>query len=647
MKKCCLFILAIGLGYFAFPQENPTPQLPRKANAVPHDTAKTAALQALALLKNHRTPDLANAEMEAANYYSYCDSAGNKRRVTLYRDAALLYEKAGMKLQQGNALEMLGDLLQVQNRTLNEALPPLLQAFRLYRAVHMDNLGNLGALLASVYSRMGDHHAALIYGRIAVEREEAKSPQCRSLGTAYNRLGMVYYNMPDYTRADTAFIHALAAARRFQDTDGIKIIAANLLYTKLKLHQPDSATFILHDLAQHFPFTSSDLANTIAAQLIRFEAANTGAYTTRDLIATALFDYGLAVKDYSLARQSAGKRLDLCRGNPYSPALYKSYYQLYEVDSAEGRYHAAMANYQHYVALRDSLQKETANNQLTTFEIQATHSADSTDRRTDFPGARRPHSTWPWLIAAAAILLISGPLLYNRYRIARRNRQLQAEKDWLLNELHHRVKNNLQIVISLLSTQSIYLDNEKAQAAIGQSRNRMYALSLIHQRLYQNDNLEWVDMSRYISDLVEYLRDNFPKQRHILFHFDIDPQPLEVATAIPLGLILNEAITNSLQYAFPEKRAEKHLEKQPANHAGKSPGAKPGNIHIRLRPQQGLLLEITDDGIGLDGDFDAQHQHSMGIQLIETLVQQLEGTMTITGDQGVRISIQIPPQNEA
>jgi two-component sensor histidine kinase len=81
--------------------------------------------------------------------------------------------------------------------------------------------------------------------------------------------------------------------------------------------------------------------------------------------------------------------------------------------------------------------------------------------------------------------------------------------EWLVKQLHHRVKNNLRIVMSLLNTQSHYLDNEKAQAAISQSRNRMYALSLIHQRLYQPDNIEQIDMKRYVPDLVQYLRDSF------------------------------------------------------------------------------------------------------------------------------------------
>jgi two-component sensor histidine kinase len=231
-----------------------------------------------------------------------------------------------------------------------------------------------------------------------------------------------------------------------------------------------------------------------------------------------------------------------------------------------------------------------------------------------------------WLLLlipiAIGLLAIGAGFIFLRYRTLRHNRQLQAEKEWLVKELHHRVKNNLQLVMSLLNTQSHYLENEKAQAAIGQSRNRMYALSLIHQRLYQPGDLERIDMKMYVPDLIQHLHDSFPDQHHISFHLDIDAAPLDVAIAVPIGLILNESISNSLQWAFP--------------------GDRPGAVRILLRQQQGLFLEIADDGIGLPPDHESRRQQSMGFQLMGTLVQQLEGAIIITGDNGTRVSIRIP-----
>lgn len=199
--------------------------------------------------------------------------------------------------------------------------------------------------------------------------------------------------------------------------------------------------------------------------------------------------------------------------------------------------------------------------------------------------------------------------------------KLSNEKEWLLKEIHHRVKNNLQIAISLLNTQTYYLDNVKAVEAIRQSRNRMYVLSLIHQRLYQADNLELIHMDRYVPELIGYIEESFAPDRNISFQIHIGSVQLDVAQAIPTGLIINEAVTNSIKYAFPQR--------------------DDGAIHILLKYLEGndVLLEITDDGVGVKPGFDIKQTHSMGMQLIDTLNAQLEGTMVIENKNGLGISI--------
>jgi two-component system, sensor histidine kinase PdtaS len=198
---------------------------------------------------------------------------------------------------------------------------------------------------------------------------------------------------------------------------------------------------------------------------------------------------------------------------------------------------------------------------------------------------------------------------------------LLAEKEWLLKEIHHRVKNSLQVAMSLLNTQSHYLENEKAVAALRQSRNRMYAMSIIHQRLYQSDNLELIHMNRYIPELIKYIKESFAEDCHLHFRLHIDPVRLDVDQAVPIGLIINEAVTNSIKYAFPD--------------------SNDGAIDISLQAlcDQGLRLEIADDGIGLREDFDIKRVRSMGMELIDSLNLQLEGRMTISNKGGTAICI--------
>ena len=250
-----------------------------------------------------------------------------------------------------------------------------------------------------------------------------------------------------------------------------------------------------------------------------------------------------------------------------------------------------------------------------------------------------------WMVCAALFLALVA-VIYDRYRIIRQHKdqlyqqrqetdykklqleqltrsrnKLLGEKEWLLKEIHHRVKNSLQIAMSLLNTQSLYLENEKAVAALTQTRNRMYAMSLIHQRLYQSDNLELIHMNRYIPELIRYIKENLAEDRRLRFELYIDPVRLDVAQAVPIGLIINEAVTNCTKWAFPDR--------------------SDGLVYIKLQHlgDDCILLEIADNGIGLREDFDITRVRSMGMELIGTLNLQLEGRMTIQKTGGTVISI--------
>jgi two-component sensor histidine kinase len=236
------------------------------------------------------------------------------------------------------------------------------------------------------------------------------------------------------------------------------------------------------------------------------------------------------------------------------------------------------------------------------------------------------------ILSGVCVLLIILGLLYNQYRlkqkankeISNKNLALQIllnEKEWLLKEIHHRVKNNLQIVMSLLNTQSAYLDNEAALSAIRESQHRMQAMSLIHQKLYLSDNVTTIHMPAYIRELVNYLKDSYDIGYQIYFELEIDPINLDVAQAVPLGLILNEAVTNAIKHAFPEKQT--------------------GTLTIRFFPQGNdlLMLSIADNGVGLPLGFDASKIKSLGMNLMRGLSKQLGGDFILESRKGLSISI--------
>ncbi|MBC7874400.1 MAG: sensor histidine kinase, partial [Ferruginibacter sp.] len=197
------------------------------------------------------------------------------------------------------------------------------------------------------------------------------------------------------------------------------------------------------------------------------------------------------------------------------------------------------------------------------------------------------------------------------------------EKETLLREIHHRVKNNLQIISGLLNLQSRQIENPEAQEAVREGRNRVKSMALIHQKLYQQDNLTGVSMKEYLEDLVSSIQQTFKdKQTTITATIECGNLNLDVDTAIPLGLIINELITNCYKYAFT--------------------GRNNGHIVIRLDEHATkLLLEVRDNGIGLPEGFDMNTSRSFGMKLIQSLSAKLEATREALTDNGTVFKLSI------
>jgi len=200
--------------------------------------------------------------------------------------------------------------------------------------------------------------------------------------------------------------------------------------------------------------------------------------------------------------------------------------------------------------------------------------------------------------------------------------QLVTDKELLMKEVHHRVKNNLHTITSLLETQSSYLDNSIALEAISESQSRIKAIALIHHRLYSETNLAVIEMQPYLHELVQYLKDSYNTTgRGITCTIQVDTVNLDVQQAVPIGLILNEAVTNAIKYAF----AERHV----------------GQIMIQLTILNNLdmVFKVKDNGIGMPADLDPLKSSSMGMVLIKGLSKQLAGTLNIVSIEGTMIKV--------
>ncbi|HVW95852.1 MAG TPA: histidine kinase dimerization/phosphoacceptor domain -containing protein [Mucilaginibacter sp.] len=321
----------------------------------------------------------------------------------------------------------------------------------------------------------------------------------------------------------------------------------------------------------------------------------------------------------------------------------------FKQDSADQKYLSAIDHFRAYKAINDSIFNTAKNRQLEELQIKYR----TREREKDITLLKRTESLQRERIASAdkernfilsglALLIVLMALLYNGYRHKQRSNSeistknaslnqlidekdiLLEEKQWLLREIHHRVKNNLQIVMGLLQRQSSYIDNKEALTAIKNSENRMYSVALIHQKLYQSQDLNQIYMPDYISELIDYLVDTAEVNNRIKFEKNIDEICLDVSQAVPLGLILNEAITNSIKHAYPAEIF--------------------GVISVSLvNEAPNIVLTIADQGLGLAEGFSPENSTSLGLNLIKGLSKQLSGKLTLQNNDGLTLRIAFEP----
>ncbi|AYL99646.1 sensor histidine kinase [Mucilaginibacter celer] len=329
------------------------------------------------------------------------------------------------------------------------------------------------------------------------------------------------------------------------------------------------------------------------------------------------------------------------------------HYNLFKLDSADKNYLRAFKELQLSQQYSDSAfsydQRKKTAELLLKYEtekkdknIKLLNSQNQLERIKAQEANRTKNKT---LIGIVLLIIIIG-LLFNRYRIKQKNNlQLEAnqkeldqknayletlnteqdkllkEKEWLLKEVHHRVKNNLQMVTSLLYSQSVYLEDNAAKVAVNDSLRRMQAMALIHQKLYQDQNTTTIAMPEYINDLVQYLHESFDAGNRISFEQQIEALDLDVSQAIPLGLIVTESIVNAMKYAFLNE--------------------EDGTVSIILQHDSPdyLVLKISDNGIGLPPGFDTMEHNSLGLDLMQGLARQLKGYFNIETDNGVHITV--------
>ncbi len=312
-----------------------------------------------------------------------------------------------------------------------------------------------------------------------------------------------------------------------------------------------------------------------------------------------------------------------------------------ELKEKEGDFEGALVFHRSYLSIKDSILNMDVANRVT--ELDAKYGKEEDTRQIVFLTSEnelkesrlREASTRNKLFAAGLIiaLLLAG-FTYFLFRQRKRNNEVLKEKNdviskaldeknLLLREIHHRVKNNLQVISSLLSLQSRYIKDENAIKAIEEGRTRVRSMALIHQSLYQKENLVGIDIKSYFEKLLsELFRTYKVDGGKIELEMDIAPLNLDVDTMIPLGLIMNELVSNALKHAFKDRES--------------------GLLSLTVKEEDDkLVLQVKDNGIGLENPDIFEGNSSFGNKLISSFSKKLNAELKVESKEGTQVEMRI------
>lgn len=579
--------------------------------------------------------------------------------VAVYQARSLyLYHKSHNLEKEADVLVETGLYLQ-DNIKLDSAENDLLKALNLYKLAGTKDLQTPYFGLSQIYRNMGNLNKSLFYMLACLHNVNARGDTANilNMNRYYGQLGYLYADlnrpvqaMENFSKAIQIPMTRMTGAITFDETYSylLELVRQLIITRKSWL-----AIQIAGKIFSRYPPADSLQQGRQAEILGLYYAAMNQHLIAEKYYLRMVKFYRVSAVDEAwgckvLARFYIGTRQyakagtsmkkEFLRVPPLSQAFLNSVEDelfYYKIDSANGQLISALDHFRKYKSLSDSAFNATKSRQLTELQIQ--YETDKQNKDIDLlkrdgklqhAEVIKAYNTNNVILGSIAILFIFTGLLYHNYRIKRRSNvilnslvrekdSLLSEKEWLLKEIHHRVKNNLQIVMGLLQRQSAFIDNDEALAAIENSKNRMNSIALIHQKLYQSQNFDKISMPEYIDELIANLKDSFDLDSRIHFERQVDPIQLDVSQAVPLGLILNEAITNAIKYAYPDNQN--------------------GTISITLLRTGANLITLTiqDLGKGLPAGFNIEKISTLGLSLMKGLSKQLGGSLSLTSDQGV------------
>ena len=585
-----------------------------------------------------------------------------------FDSAAACFRRSGNAPRESKALYALG-ISHLELGKLRESLPFFHRSVVLAEPTGGAHLYNVLGILGNTYNALGGYNIALKYELRALQLAEAAGDTTADIGALHIFIGMTYGRIHN----DSAeLVHDEKAYRILRNY--ATYVSGDFFYSAMNLasvmsdKNPKEALAFLNRFKEEYKsIITQERAILITTRYLqvytRLHDYATGQPYCTELMAAAeatsiplassmaVVQFLIFSRQYGVAEKYLTAVTRIVKEEKRTSYMESIYFGWFKLDSAKGNYRSAMENVKLSKIYGDSSLNEIKTKEIALLEIEyetekreqsiALLTKDSELGRQQLAQSRFQNNA---VLAGLAVAVLVSGLLYQQYRtkkknnteLTRRQQEIETtngllqktilEKEWLLKEVHHRVKNNLQTVVSLLGSQSYALQNSEAASAIQDSQNRVHAMSLIHQKLYLTEHRTSINMAGYLGELTEYLRDSFPTGRMIQFELHVQAVELDVSQAIPVGLILNEAITNAIKYAFPAELK--------------------GNCRVVISMHQdtarNVQLTIADNGRGLPPDFDSSGNHSgMGLRLMHGLTSEIDGHCKISSNEDTGVSIEI------
>lgn len=611
--------------------------------------------------------DLARAFLEAGKALQY----GNPQRLVYFQKALSIFQNLKEKEKEIETLSQINIEYFIARR-FDDSQKLIYKILQLQKEIKYHHNQYAFDVLSYLSYRKGDLVKALYYSNKSIESIQSKEDSIFK-GLFFLRRGQLYQHSKKNQEA--LFWYSKALENKTKETQLYWYKAfLSKAWVLNELHRNNEALALLKKTASEFPpstdFEKMHFAFILGQTYVSLKkmdlaeknysifqniAQNYPLQYVHDEFPAAFFQ--IASFYQNIGKNDKARQL-LKNGISHTFEIgvaekSQYYYNLFKIDSTEKKYNDAIKNLVLSQKYKDSAFNKEQQKKFA--ELLVKYEADKKDKnikllhtqnQLQLIKSRETEREKNILLIGSLLLIVIVFLLLYSYIIKQKNnRKLEAsqreldqknsfleslnyeqqkllkEKEWLIKEVHHRVKNNLQMVTSLLNSQSAYLTDSDAKMAVKDSLRRMQAVSMIHQKLYHDDNISTIAMPQYIDELIHYLHESFDNENQIVFKKNIEAINLHVSQAIPLGLIITESVVNAIKYAFLEKQN--------------------GIIEISLfhEDKENIVLKITDNGIGLPDFTNKTDTNSLGLNLIKGLSKQLKGSFSIENNSGVHIII--------